>query len=97
MIKIFREFTVCFPSLTGPHTVSVTYDGVPVPNSPFRVNVTEGCHPSRVKAQGPGLKEAFTNQPNAFSVVTRYLSLLDLSRISEREREECNGLCNARC
>uniref|UniRef100_A0A8C9ERW4 Filamin B n=1 Tax=Pavo cristatus TaxID=9049 RepID=A0A8C9ERW4_PAVCR len=59
------------PFEKGPHTVSVTYDGVPVPNSPFRVNVTEGCHPSRVKAQGPGLKEAFTNQPNAFSVVTR--------------------------
>uniref|UniRef100_A0A8V1AEP3 Filamin B n=1 Tax=Gallus gallus TaxID=9031 RepID=A0A8V1AEP3_CHICK len=59
------------PFEKGPHTVNVTYDGVPVPNSPFRVNVTEGCHPSRVKAQGPGLKEAFTNQPNAFSVVTR--------------------------
>uniref|UniRef100_A0A8U7NJ59 Filamin B n=1 Tax=Corvus moneduloides TaxID=1196302 RepID=A0A8U7NJ59_CORMO len=59
------------PFEKGPHTVSVTYDGVPVPNSPFRVNVTEGCHPSRVKAQGPGLTEAFTNQPNAFSVVTR--------------------------
>lgn len=70
-IRIFREFRTCFPPLTGPHTVNVTYDGVPVPNSPFRVNVTEGCHPSRVKAQGPGLKEAFTNQPNAFSVVTR--------------------------
>uniref|UniRef100_A0A8C4V1W2 Filamin B n=1 Tax=Falco tinnunculus TaxID=100819 RepID=A0A8C4V1W2_FALTI len=59
------------PFEKGPHTVSVTYDGVPVPNSPFRVNVTEGCHPSHVKAQGAGLKEAFTNQPNAFSVVTR--------------------------
>ncbi|XP_066182806.1 filamin-B isoform X4 [Sylvia atricapilla] len=59
------------PFEKGPHTVSVTYDGVPVPNSPFRVNVAEGCHPSRVKAEGPGLTEAFTNQPNAFSVVTR--------------------------
>uniref|UniRef100_A0A8C0H3L7 Filamin B n=1 Tax=Chelonoidis abingdonii TaxID=106734 RepID=A0A8C0H3L7_CHEAB len=62
------EFT---PFEKGPHTVEVTYDDVPVPNSPFKVDVTEGCHPSRVKAQGAGLKEAFTNKPNEFTVVTR--------------------------
>ncbi|XP_075794972.1 filamin-B isoform X6 [Pelodiscus sinensis] len=62
------EFT---PFEKGPHTIEVTYDGVPVPNSPFKVDVTEGCHPSRVKAQGAGLKEAFTDKPNAFTVVTR--------------------------
>lgn len=49
----------------------MTYDDVPVPNSPFKVDVTEGCHPSRVQAEGPGLQEAFTNKPNAFTVVTR--------------------------
>lgn len=57
--------------LLGPHTVEVTYDDVPVSNSPFKVDVTEGCHPSRVLAQGAGLKEAFTNKPNPFTVVTR--------------------------
>ncbi|KAM6470410.1 filamin-B isoform 3-T3 [Liasis olivaceus] len=62
------EFT---PFERGPHTVEVTYDDVPVPNSPFRVDVTEGCHPSRVVAQGTGLQEAFTNKPNPFTVVTR--------------------------
>ncbi|KAH0630144.1 hypothetical protein JD844_012814, partial [Phrynosoma platyrhinos] len=62
------EFT---PYEKGPHTVEVTYDDVPVLNSPFRVDVTEGCHPSRVVAQGPGLQEAFTNKPNPFTVVTR--------------------------
>ncbi|KAM7170746.1 filamin-B isoform 1-T2 [Macrochelys suwanniensis] len=62
------EFT---PFEKGPHTVEVTYDDVPVPNSPFKVDVTEGCHPSRVKALGTGLKEAFTNKPNEFTVVTR--------------------------
>lgn len=51
--------------------VEVTYDDVPIPNSPFKVAVTEGCQPSRVQAQGPGLKEAFTNKPNVFTVVTR--------------------------
>ncbi|XP_077181565.1 filamin-B isoform X4 [Paroedura picta] len=62
------EFT---PYERGPHTVDVTYDDVPVPNSPFNVDVTEGCHPSRVLAEGTGLKEAFTNKPNPFTVVTR--------------------------
>ncbi|CAI5767327.1 filamin-B isoform X4 [Podarcis lilfordi] len=62
------EFT---PYERGPHTVEVTYDDVPVLNSPFRVDVTEGCHPSRVVAQGAGLQEAFTNKPNPFTVVTR--------------------------
>ncbi|XP_028574974.2 filamin-B isoform X4 [Podarcis muralis] len=62
------EFT---PYERGPHTVEVTYDDVPVLNSPFRVDVTEGCHPSRVVAQGAGLQEAFTNKPNPFNVVTR--------------------------
>ncbi|XP_074861976.1 filamin-B isoform X3 [Carettochelys insculpta] len=62
------EFT---PFEKGPHTIEVMYDDVPVPNSPFQVDVTEGCHPSRVKAQGAGLKEALTDRPNAFTVVTR--------------------------
>ncbi|XP_063517100.1 filamin-B isoform X4 [Pongo pygmaeus] len=59
------------PFEKGLHVVEVTYDDVPIPNSPFKVAVTEGCQPSRVQAQGPGLKEAFTNKPNVFTVVTR--------------------------
>uniref|UniRef100_A0A5F9DSU4 Filamin B n=1 Tax=Oryctolagus cuniculus TaxID=9986 RepID=A0A5F9DSU4_RABIT len=59
------------PFEKGLHVVEVTYDDVPIPNSPFKVAVTEGCQPSRVHAQGPGLKEAFTNKPNVFTVVTR--------------------------
>nr|XP_033781692.1 filamin-B isoform X2 [Geotrypetes seraphini] len=59
------------PFEKGVHAVAVTYDSEPVPNSPFKVGVTEGCHPSRVQAQGPGLKESLTNKPNAFSVITR--------------------------
>uniref|UniRef100_A0A6J0U8T4 Filamin-B isoform X4 n=1 Tax=Pogona vitticeps TaxID=103695 RepID=A0A6J0U8T4_9SAUR len=62
------EFT---PYERGPHTVEVTYDDVPVLNSPFKVDVKEGCHPSRVVAEGPGLQEAYTNKPNPFTVVTR--------------------------
>ncbi|CAH2313059.1 filamin-B isoform X3 [Pelobates cultripes] len=59
------------PYENGVHAVKVTYDGEPVPKSPFKVDVTEGCFPSRVSANGAGLKEAFTNKPNAFSVITR--------------------------
>ncbi|KAM4721013.1 filamin-B isoform 2-T2 [Rhinophrynus dorsalis] len=59
------------PFEKGLHTIKVTYDDEPVPNSPFKVGVTEGCFPSRVKAQGAGLTEALTNKRNVFSVVTR--------------------------
>ncbi|XP_054990702.1 filamin-B isoform X2 [Sorex araneus] len=59
------------PFEKGLHVVEVTYDDVPIPNSPFKVAVTEGCQPSRVQAQGPGLKEGFTNKPNVFTVITR--------------------------
>ncbi|MEE6501811.1 hypothetical protein FKM82_004326 [Ascaphus truei] len=59
------------PFEKGIHTIKVTYDDEPVPKSPFKVGVAEGCFPSRVKAQGAGLKEALTNKPNAFSVITR--------------------------
>lgn len=67
----FVQIGFCLLFVTGLHVVEVTYDDVPIPNSPFKVAVTEGCQPSRVQAQGPGLKEAFTNKPNVFTVVTR--------------------------
>ncbi|XP_075690052.1 filamin-B isoform X2 [Rhinoderma darwinii] len=59
------------PFEKGAHAVKVTYDDEPVPRSPFKVGVAEGCFPSRVKAEGPGLQGALTNKPNAFSVITR--------------------------
>ncbi|KAG8432010.1 hypothetical protein GDO86_020333, partial [Hymenochirus boettgeri] len=59
------------PFEKGVHTIKVTYDDEPVPKSPFKVGVSDGCFPSRVTAQGPGLTEALTNQPNMFSVITR--------------------------
>ncbi|KAA0720868.1 Filamin-C [Triplophysa tibetana] len=34
----------------GVHLIEVLYDDVPVPKSPFKVTVTEGCDPSRVRA-----------------------------------------------
>uniref|UniRef100_A0A3Q3SF82 Filamin A, alpha (actin binding protein 280) n=1 Tax=Mastacembelus armatus TaxID=205130 RepID=A0A3Q3SF82_9TELE len=59
------------PYEEGPHSVEVCYDGSPVPKSPFRVAVTEGCDPARVRVHGPGLKGGTTNKPNKFTVETR--------------------------
>lgn len=56
----------------GPHGVQVLYDDTPVPKSPFRVSVTEGCDPTRVVASGPGLQKALTEKPNNFNIITRY-------------------------
>ncbi|KAM4747093.1 filamin-C isoform 4-T4 [Rhinophrynus dorsalis] len=55
----------------GVHLVEVLYDEVPVPKSPFRVSVTEGCDPSRVRAYGPGLEGGLLNKSNRFTVETR--------------------------
>lgn len=55
----------------GMHLIEVQYDDAPVPKSPFRVAVVEGCDPTRVRAYGPGLEGGITNQPNCFTVETR--------------------------
>lgn len=54
------------------HLIEVLYDDVPVPKSPFRVSVVEGCDPTRVRAFGPGLEGGITNKSNCFTVETRY-------------------------
>lgn len=56
----------------GVHLVEVLYDDVAVPKSPFRVGVTEGCDPTRVRAFGPGLESGLVNKSNRFTVETRY-------------------------
>lgn len=58
--------------LLGVHLVEVLYDEVAVPKSPFRVGVTEGCDPTRVRAFGPGLEGGLVNKANRFTVETRY-------------------------
>lgn len=57
---------------SGVHSVQVLYDETPVPKSPFKVSVSEGCDPSRVTATGPGLQQALTDKPNNFNIITRY-------------------------
>ncbi|KAG2460230.1 filamin-C isoform X4 [Polypterus senegalus] len=55
----------------GIHLIEVLYDDVTVPKSPFRVGVTEGCDPTRVRAYGPGLEGGLVNKSNRFTVETR--------------------------
>ncbi|KAM4612801.1 filamin B a [Polymixia lowei] len=59
------------PYENGVHSVQVLYDDTPVPQSPFRVSVSEGCDPSKVLATGPGLQQALTDKPNTFNIITR--------------------------
>ncbi|CAL8076764.1 unnamed protein product [Calicophoron daubneyi] len=44
------------PSREGAHTLEIKYEDVPLPKTPYKVQVTSGCDPKRVKAYGPGLE-----------------------------------------
>ncbi|XP_061399875.1 filamin-A isoform X3 [Musca vetustissima] len=59
------------PFEAGRHTIELLYDNIPVPGSPFVVNVKSGCDPSRCKAYGPGLKRGFVNEKNKFVIETK--------------------------
>ena len=58
-------------ALLGMHQIEVTYENIPVPGSPFRVNAVPGCDPMRVRAYGPGLEHAITNEPTTFTIETK--------------------------
>ena len=55
----------------GLHKIEVTYDGLPVPGSPFPVTVIPGFDVSRVHAFGPGLQSGLTNQVQVFTIETK--------------------------
>lgn len=59
------------PFEAGRHTIELLYDNIPVPGSPFVVNVNSTCDPTRCKAYGPGLNRGFVNEKNKFSVETK--------------------------
>ncbi|XP_015127266.1 filamin-A isoform X2 [Diachasma alloeum] len=58
------------PFEEGPHTIDILYDNVPVPGSPFSVNVKRICDPTKCKAYGPGLKKGIVDKVNKFTVET---------------------------
>ncbi|NWV59546.1 FLNC protein, partial [Malurus elegans] len=59
------------PAEEGPHRVEVTYDGHPVPGSPFPVEALLPPDPSKVVASGPGLKGGRVGVPAPFSIATQ--------------------------
>ncbi|XP_022254826.1 filamin-A-like, partial [Limulus polyphemus] len=56
------------PLEEGYHTIDISYDGVPVPGSPFKVNVTKGCDHKKCRAFGPGLEKGYVDKVNVFTV-----------------------------
>ncbi|XP_072402901.1 filamin-A isoform X4 [Diabrotica undecimpunctata] len=59
------------PFEEGKHTIDIFYDNVPVPGSPFIVNVRRGCDARKCHAYGPGLQKGILNKSNMFTVETK--------------------------
>lgn len=55
----------------GRHTIDILYDNVPVPGSPFTVNVKRGCEPGKCRAFGPGLERGIVDKSNKFTIETK--------------------------
>ncbi|MEE6516130.1 hypothetical protein FKM82_025368, partial [Ascaphus truei] len=61
---------VYVPTKAIKHTIIITWGGVNIPNSPYRVLVGEGSHPTKVKVYGPGVEKTGlkANEPTYFTV-----------------------------
>uniref|UniRef100_A0A8B9NMS2 Filamin C n=1 Tax=Accipiter nisus TaxID=211598 RepID=A0A8B9NMS2_9AVES len=59
------------PPEEGPYKVEVTYDGHPVPGSPFPVEAQLPPDPSKVCAYGPGLQGGKVGTPAPFTIDTK--------------------------
>ncbi|XP_017790600.1 PREDICTED: filamin-A [Habropoda laboriosa] len=59
------------PFEEGRHTIDILYDNVPIPGSPFSVNVQRISDPSKCRAYGPGLKKGLLNKLNTFTIETK--------------------------
>ncbi|XP_044766045.1 filamin-A isoform X1 [Coccinella septempunctata] len=59
------------PFEEGRHTIDIMYDNVPIPGSPFVVNVRRGCDAKKVIAYGPGLDRGIVGKTNTFTVESK--------------------------
>ncbi|RXN30122.1 filamin-C-like isoform X2 [Labeo rohita] len=59
------------PPEEGLYKVDISYDGNPVPGSPFAVEGLMPADPSKVRAYGPGLKGGIVGQPAQFTIDTK--------------------------
>ncbi|BFZ10498.1 hypothetical protein BsWGS_13537 [Bradybaena similaris] len=56
------------PVEKGPQKIDVTYEELPIPESPLTVTATPGSDASKVKAYGPGLESVITDETAVFTV-----------------------------
>ncbi|KAJ3612558.1 hypothetical protein NHX12_020829 [Muraenolepis orangiensis] len=59
------------PPEEGPYRVDISYDGNPVPGSPFTVEGVMPPDPTKVRAYGPGLQGGVVGKPAPFSIDTK--------------------------
>ncbi|XP_045071669.1 filamin-C-like isoform X16 [Coregonus clupeaformis] len=59
------------PPEEGPYKVDISYDGNPVPGSPFTVEGMMPPDPSKVRAYGPGLQGGMVGKPAPFAIDTK--------------------------
>ncbi|XP_044015833.1 filamin-A isoform X3 [Aphidius gifuensis] len=88
------------PFEEGPHKVDVLYDNLPVPGSPFPVNVKTVCKPEKCKAYGPGLDKGYVNRTNTFTVETTDAGTGGLGLAIEGPSEaqmSCKDNCDGTC
>ncbi|XP_011497813.1 PREDICTED: filamin-A [Ceratosolen solmsi marchali] len=88
------------PFEEGKHNVDVLYDNIPVPGSPFGVNVKRVSEPGRCRAYGPGLQKGIVNKPNKFTVETREAGTGGLGLAIEGPSEavvSCKDNCDGSC
>ena len=61
---------VYHPDKPGKYTITVNFNGKPIPKSPFKVNISLN-NPAKVKAFGPGLEKSTVGEPAKFTIETK--------------------------
>lgn len=61
---------VYYPDKPGRYTVTVQFNGKPIPKSPFKINVALN-NPAKCKAYGPGLEKGLVGEPAKFTIETK--------------------------
>ena len=66
------------PTVFGEYTVTINYAGLPLPNSPYKVQIKPTVDIGKVKTEGPGLSRCKVSEPTWFKVHTAGAGLGDL-------------------
>ncbi|XP_058791414.1 filamin-A isoform X2 [Phymastichus coffea] len=88
------------PIVDGKHNIEVLYDNIPVPGSPFNVDVVKVSNPKKCHAFGPGLQRAIVDKANYFTVVTKEAGTGGLGLAIEGPSESvvtCKDNCDGTC